>query len=193
MSDDRIEQMRQKVAAKMNKWSNTSVFGYESEPEPERKEGDIWEDHNGKKWTVKNGIRQNITKLDGARIPAFCPKCDKTMGHRFDTKFFVLYKQCFDCTIKQHTKMMADGTWAAFEKSIMRNNEKAYLRDKIDEYKDYIRTFKVPQIHFEDGRWEELATLSQFTEMFDEIKKDIQLCENKLKQIEEEEQNEQHG
>ena len=27
------------------------------------KEGDVWEE-NGKKWTIKNGIKQNITKLD---------------------------------------------------------------------------------------------------------------------------------
>ena len=26
-------------------------------------EGDIWEE-NGKQWTIKNGIKQNITKLD---------------------------------------------------------------------------------------------------------------------------------
>ena len=26
-------------------------------------EGDVWED-KGKKWTIKNGLKQNITKLD---------------------------------------------------------------------------------------------------------------------------------
>ena len=28
-----------------------------------RKEGDVWEE-SGKSWTIKNGIKQNITKLD---------------------------------------------------------------------------------------------------------------------------------
>ena len=30
------------------------------------KEGDVWED-GGKQWTIKNGIKQNITKLDSAK------------------------------------------------------------------------------------------------------------------------------
>jgi len=30
------------------------------------KEGDIWEE-SGRTWTIKNGLRQNITKLDAAK------------------------------------------------------------------------------------------------------------------------------
>ena len=41
-------------------------------------EGDIWEE-GGKTWTIKNNVKQNITKLDDAkkavRIPLACPKC----------------------------------------------------------------------------------------------------------------------
>mgnify|MGYP001371452087 CR=1 FL=1 len=29
-------------------------------------EGDIWED-DGRQWTIKNGIKQNVTKLDKAK------------------------------------------------------------------------------------------------------------------------------
>ena len=40
-------------------------------------EGDIWEE-SGKTWTIKNGLKQNITKLDNfkksIRIPLACPK-----------------------------------------------------------------------------------------------------------------------
>ena len=32
-----------------------------------RKEGDIWEE-DGRTWTIKNGIKQNITKLDKAKV-----------------------------------------------------------------------------------------------------------------------------
>ena len=49
-------------------------------------EGDVWEE-SGKTWTIKNGIKQNITKLDylkkQARVPLSCPKCEKSMKHRF--------------------------------------------------------------------------------------------------------------
>ena len=39
------------------------------------KEGDIWT-KNGRQWTIKDGIKQNITKLDKAKeavMPLFCP------------------------------------------------------------------------------------------------------------------------
>jgi uncharacterized protein (UPF0128 family) len=32
----------------------------------ERKEGDVWEE-NGKNWTIKNGIKQTITRLDNIK------------------------------------------------------------------------------------------------------------------------------
>ena len=38
-------------------------------------EGDTWEE-SGRTWTIKNGIKQNVTKLDGFKkvsVPMFCP------------------------------------------------------------------------------------------------------------------------
>ena len=39
-------------------------------------EGDVWEE-DGRQWTIKNGIKQNVTKLDKAKkevtLPLFCP------------------------------------------------------------------------------------------------------------------------
>ena len=67
------------------------------------KEGDIWEE-SGKQWTVKNGIKQNITKLDEAkkalRIPLRCPKCNGSMEHWLAKKMFKIHGFCFDpCTV----------------------------------------------------------------------------------------------
>jgi hypothetical protein len=44
-----------------------------------RKEGDIWTE-NGREWTIKGGLKQNITRLDKAKeasMPMFCPTCKK--------------------------------------------------------------------------------------------------------------------
>ena len=45
-------------------------------------EGDIWEEDGTSAWTIKNGIKQNITKLDKAKegivLPLFCPSCSKS-------------------------------------------------------------------------------------------------------------------
>ena len=42
-----------------------SGIGYEKEVK-RHKEGDIWEEV-GKQWTIVNGIKQNVTKLDAAK------------------------------------------------------------------------------------------------------------------------------
>ena len=52
-------------------------------------EGEIWEE-GGKTWTIKNGIKQNITKLDKfkkvSRMPLRCPKCNGSMKHHLAKK-----------------------------------------------------------------------------------------------------------
>ena len=42
----------------------TVGIGYSKQQEF-HKEGDIWEE-DGRKWTIKNGVKQNITKMDEA-------------------------------------------------------------------------------------------------------------------------------
>ena len=63
------------------------------------KEGDIWES-DGRTWTIKEGIKQNITKLDKAKkahtMPLFCPKCSKLMK-RVDKPYYNIHKSCLDC------------------------------------------------------------------------------------------------
>lgn len=186
----KVDALRNQLASKIQKFDRP-IVGWRPEAEPTRKEGERWFDAEGKAWTVKNGIKQSISKLQDAKTPWWCPKCEKSMGHRLDDKFFKLYNQCYDCTIKQHTQMKIDGTWDAFEKRMLRENEKAYLRDMIEERKDYIRTFRTPQVHFENGGWEELAKLEHFTELFESLQRDIKACEDRLKQIEAEEAAEQ--
>ena len=40
-----------------------------------------------------------------ARMPWFCPSCDKIMKKRLDEKMWYLYTHCFDCQIKVENKM----------------------------------------------------------------------------------------
>jgi hypothetical protein len=187
--NERVDALRNKLASKVQKFDRP-IVGWRPDAEPTRKEGEKWFDIEGKAWTVKNGIKQSISKLQEAKTPWWCPKCDKSMSHRLDDKFYRLYSQCYDCTIKEHTQMRIDGTWEAFEKKMLRENEKSYLRDMISERKEYIRTFRTPQIHFENGGWEELAKIEHFAELFESLQRDIQACEDRLAVLETEEQTE---
>lgn len=101
------------------------------------KEGEIWEE-NGKNWTMKNGIKQNLTKLDAAkkasRVPLTCPKCGGTMKHHLAKKMYKIHGFCFDpCTVEFETGLQKAGLYESYEKKLMSGNIQAFAKD-IEEW-----------------------------------------------------------
>jgi hypothetical protein len=97
------------------------------------KEGDIWEE-NGKQWTIKNGIKQNLTKLDAAkkaiRIPLRCPKCGGSMKHHLAKKMYKIHGFCFDpCTVEMEANLRKVGLYEQYENRMMQGNMKAFAKD----------------------------------------------------------------
>ena len=88
-------------------------------------EGDIWEE-DGRQWTIKNGIKQNITKLDKAKysvtLPLFCPCCSNLMKNKFDKLFYIQYNRCFNCQIDFETDIRKMGLWEEYEKNIINSD-----------------------------------------------------------------------
>jgi len=96
-------------------------------------EGDLWEE-SGKTWTIKNGLKQNITKLDEAkkaiRIPLVCPKCGGPMKHHLAQKMYKLHGFCFDpCTVEFEKDLRKTGLYEDYEKNIMSGNISAFADD----------------------------------------------------------------
>lgn len=95
-------------------------------------EGDIWED-NGRTWTIKNGIRQNITKLDGAKkalqVPLSCPKCGGSMKHHLAQKMYKIHKMCFECVVDYEAQLRKAGLYEQYEKTMMQGGIKAFAKD----------------------------------------------------------------
>ena len=96
-------------------------------------EGDIWEE-GGRQWTIKNGIKQNITKLDAAkkaiRIPLRCPKCGGPMKHHLAKKMYKIHGFCFDpCTVEMEADLRNAGLYEQYEKRMMQGNMKAFAQD----------------------------------------------------------------
>lgn len=96
------------------------------------KEGDVWEE-SGRTWTIKDGIRQNITKLDSAKkalqTPLACPKCKGTMNYYLSQKMYKIHKMCFDCVIDYEAELRKAGLYESYEKSMMQGSLKAFARD----------------------------------------------------------------
>lgn len=97
------------------------------------KEGDIWEE-GGKQWTIKNGVKQNITKLDAAkkavRIPLRCPNCGGPMKHHLAKKMYKIHGFCFDpCTVEMEANLRKAGLFEQYEQRMMQGNMKAFSHD----------------------------------------------------------------
>ena len=97
------------------------------------KEGDIWEE-NGRTWTIRGGIKQNITKLDKAKkalqMPLKCPKCGGPLKHPLAQKMYKIHGFCFDpCTVEYEAELRKAGLYEQYEKSMMQGGVRAFARD----------------------------------------------------------------
>ena len=131
-----VERMRNLIQGKYGEKNGTSV-GF-STPHKDYKEGDIWES-DGRTWTIKNGIKQNITKLDKAKkahvMPLLCPCCKKIMKKRIDKPSYNLHKKCFNCVVEMEHKMRIEGTW---EKYIY-NLHNQQIDHNLEEFKNFVK------------------------------------------------------
>lgn len=106
------------------------------------KEGDVWE-VDGKKWTIKNGIKQTVTKLDKIKslvlMPLSCPNCGGVIKLTdLEKKMWSIHKTCFDCVIKKESKIKRDGKWEEYESGIMNANKNASLDDLESALEDWL-------------------------------------------------------
>lgn len=105
--------------------------GYQKAYE-EKKEGDIWEE-DGKTWTIKNGIKQTISKLDSIRKsvakPLHCPKCSGIMNNRFHDKMWKIHGMCFDCVIEMEAGLRKLGKFEQYERAMITGNLTSWAKD----------------------------------------------------------------
>jgi hypothetical protein len=130
-----VQRIRNLITKKAGNASGIQV-GYSKSTEI-HKEGDIWEE-NGRTWTIKNGLRQNVTKLDAAKkafqIPLRCPKCGGPMKHWLAHKMYKIHGFCFDpCTVEYEAELRRAGLYEAYEKNMMQGSMKAFARD-VEQY-----------------------------------------------------------
>lgn len=158
--------VREKMGQVLKKDQSLKVSTYITSSS-DHKEGDIWYE-NDKKWTIKHGIKQTISKFEGAKKPFFCPKCERIMRGKADDRMWLLRGKCHRCVIEEETKMRLDGKWEAYERGLMLANAIAMAKDVIQEFTAYRDAIGNPEIHFADGRIETWKVDNT------QIKKDLQ-------------------
>ena len=110
-------------------------IGYKTKTK-DYKEGDIWKEGR-KTWTIKNGIKQTISKLDKIKkevfIPLCCPKCSKVMKNVYDKGSYKIHKKCNDCVTSFEHKLRYTDKYDNYIKKLEINN-KISLLDETESY-----------------------------------------------------------
>ena len=123
-----VERMRNLITGNVDASSETQI-GYKKK-RIEYKEGDIWTE-NKKTWTIKNGIKQTISKLDKIKkevfMPLSCPKCKKVMKKHLDKPNYKIHKMCHDCVIKFEHKLQIKGQLDKYKKILKVKNKLEYV------------------------------------------------------------------
>jgi hypothetical protein len=137
-----VQRIRNLLSGKQGEATQTQV-GYTTK-QVDRNEGDVWEEF-GRRWTIKNGIKMSVTKLDRAKkavfAPLLCPNCSKPMKGEYDKKMFFIHKQCLDCVIKTETQLKIEGKYEDYATEIKKSNANFILDEYVNGFDDFLANF----------------------------------------------------
>ena len=170
---EEFKKVQKKINDQMNKYADKIIVGqYTAEKEPDRQEGDSWKDHDGKLWTLKNGIKQSVSPLQDAKTPWWCPECGKSMD-KLDVKTFRAVTKCYDCVAKEESRLKMDGKWDQYKEKKNLQNQMDWLKDRIVELTYYYETLSNPEIYHFDEDSAKVLMIDKYSIPIDTVKKDI--------------------
>jgi len=118
-----VDRARNLLMGKSGASSETQV-GYKKK-RVDYKEGDVWVE-NKKTWTIKDGIKQTVSKMDAIKkeifMPLCCPKCSKVMKSQLDKPNYKIHKMCFNCVIDYEGKLKLRGEYDNYIKNLQLKN-----------------------------------------------------------------------
>lgn len=165
-----IQRMRNLITNKYGDKTRTQI-GYDKRKQ-EYQEGDVWEEL-GKVWTIKNGIKQNITKFDEFKkmvlLPLACPCCGKSMKATIpNKKMYALHSKCFDCVIEMEHELRKQGKFEQYQKDIMMKNKST----EVDDLEQVLEAWLNEKDEFltEQGDVEDWSQSAGKSEMYEEAK-----------------------
>ena len=126
-----VQRMRNLITKKFDDKTVTQA-GY-TKQSVEHKEGDIWEE-TGKTWTIKNGLKQTMTRLDSIKksilLPIVCPNCSKAMKNdTLNKKMWPIHKMCFDCVISIESELKRTGKFEEYQHNMVMKGVKTYITE----------------------------------------------------------------
>lgn len=117
-------------------------------------EGDVWEER-GRLWTIKDGIKRTVSKMEEARkdilVPLACPKCGSAMKGHLDKQFWAISKSCFNCLVDIEHEIRKAGKWEEYEKKKVLANANGLMKDLQSFFEEFSKE-SITKAHVtEDG------------------------------------------
>jgi bacterioferritin-associated ferredoxin len=152
-----VNRARNLIMGKTGASTGTQI-GYKKQIK-DYKEGDVWTEGR-KTWTIKNGIKQTVSKLDKVKkeihVPLCCPKCSKVMKHHLDKNNYRINKKCHDCVVKFEHKLKYTDKYDEYINKLKVKNNLTILDEAESYLLDAINNTSNSQYVSEDGvieRW----------------------------------------
>lgn len=136
-----VQRMRNIITG--NTGGSTGVQSGYTKQSQDYQEDDVWEE-SGKQWTIKNGIKQTITKFDKLKklvtFPLICPECSNPMkDYEINRKMYNIHGKCFDCVAKMETQLKIEGKYDEYEKEMLNKNKNAMVDDFEQSIEDFYK------------------------------------------------------
>lgn len=132
---DRDVQRMRNIITKNYTAKTTTQVGY-TKAQVDHVEGDIWEENN-KTWTIKNGIKMTVSKLDllkkSLSLPISCPNCRKAMkDFPANRKMWSIHKKCLDCVLEMETDLKRLNKFEEYQRNMNMQGINSYIKDLED-------------------------------------------------------------
>ena len=132
-------------------------------------------------------INEKLEVTKEARMPWFCPSCDKVMKATMDEKMWYLYQHCFDCQIKVENKMRINGTYDEWATKKVIANKLAWVKDQkqsIEEFKkqdsvEFWQQVRPDGYSVDKEKWQ--MDIEEIKKQADEALEHLQKIEDSLK------------
>ena len=121
-----IEKVKKLIAGVGGK--RTPGVGYTGKTIEMRKEGEIWVEASGRKFTKVDGKRQQITKIPPKGFDK-CDDCEKLILKTIDQQTYNRFKKCKYCQIDFEMKLKKEDKWEDWVKEMEKQRWEAVLAE----------------------------------------------------------------
>jgi hypothetical protein len=155
--------------------------GYDANLENnKRKEGEEWEDGQGRKWVWKNGSKRRISKRATIINEQRCKCCnmDVRWGNYLDDRVWPKTGYCYDCFINFQTELKMMGMFEVYNELQDLKNERSILEDykrKFEESQTFCQKNQGKPVEFleEDGSFERWEGVQDYTKILEDVTNDL--------------------